>query len=168
MNGCVRRALSSLAELADNRTAAVGERHRSASLDNGWRLRAHDIRAEIEFARRDADHRDHERPSKTDHHNFEVGGPVCGVQRRIHASTRTPPTPEEYCILGHCAYTNVQDAARARCANRYPLFPKDVRFTPIADNSLQLPIWFLECDRLSLHCGSARGEAISVGGYLRT
>src|SRR6476660_409974 len=78
------------AELTDNRTAAVGEHHRAASLDDGWRLRGHDIRAEIEFARRDADHRDHKRRSKTDHHNFEVGGAVCGVQRRIHA------TPEHF------------------------------------------------------------------------
>ena len=34
-------------ELADNRTAAVGEHHRAASFDNGRRLRSHDISAEI-------------------------------------------------------------------------------------------------------------------------
>jgi hypothetical protein len=43
-----------------------------------------------------------------------VGGAVCGVQRRIHANIRTLRTPEEYCILGHCAYTKVQGAALAR------------------------------------------------------
>ena len=120
-------------KLADNRTAAVGERYRAASFDNGRSLRGHDISAEIEFARRDPDQSDHERATQTDHHNLEVGGAVCGVQRRIHASTRTLRTPEEYCILGHCTYTNVQDAARAPCAPKSGHSSAkiiDVRFVP--------------------------------------
>ena len=72
------------AKLADNGTAAVGEHHRAASLDNGRGLLGHDISAEIEFARRDPDQSDHERGSETDHHNLEVGGAVCGVHRPVH------------------------------------------------------------------------------------
>jgi len=71
-------------KLADNRTAAVGERYRAASFDNGRSLRGHDISAEIEFARRDPDQSDHERATQTDHHNLEVGGAVCSVHRPVH------------------------------------------------------------------------------------
>ena len=86
MTNDVRQGLSRCAELAYNRTAAVREHHRATSFDNGRGLRGHDVRAKIEFARRDADDGDHDRSGKTDHHNLEVGGAVCGVQRRVHAT----------------------------------------------------------------------------------
>src|SRR5262245_20903454 len=71
-------------ELADSWTVVVGEYHRAACLDHSRRLRGHDIRAKIEFARRDTNHRDHDRSSKANHNNLKVGGSVCGIQRRIH------------------------------------------------------------------------------------
>src|SRR5262245_64102949 len=73
-----------LRELPHNRTTAVSEQHRAASLNNGRGLRGHDISAEIEIAHRDADHYDHERSSKAHRHDLKMGGAVCGVERPVH------------------------------------------------------------------------------------
>ena len=75
-----RHGLSNLRELADGRTVAIGEHHRAAGFDNGGCLRGHDVRAKIEFARRDANDREHDRAGKTDDHDLEMGGPIRGVQ----------------------------------------------------------------------------------------
>jgi hypothetical protein len=81
-------------ELADNRTAAVGENYRATSLDYGLGLRRHDVRAKIEFAGRDSDDDDHDGGSKSDHDNLEVGGAVCGMQRPIHVGDEISPKPK--------------------------------------------------------------------------
>src|SRR5262249_55538788 len=62
--------------LSDSRTVAVGIHNRAARLENGWILRGHDVRAEIEFTRGDADNGDQKRSCEPYHHNLEVSGAV--------------------------------------------------------------------------------------------
>lgn len=80
-------------ELADNRTATIGENDRAASFDYGLGLRRHDVRAKIEFAGRNTDDGDHDGRSKSDHDDLEVGSAVCGVQRPIHVANEISSKP---------------------------------------------------------------------------
>src|SRR5438105_14167100 len=69
--------------LTNCRTVAIGEYDPTTGLDNARVLRGHDISAKIEFARRDADHGDHQRSGEPDHHTLEAGGAVYGVHRPV-------------------------------------------------------------------------------------
>ena len=71
---------------ADDRTVHIGEHDRTTSLDDGGGLRGHDVGAQIELARRNADHCDQDRGDEADHHNLQVGGAICGVEGRVHGA----------------------------------------------------------------------------------
>src|SRR5262249_44459310 len=77
--------------LSDSRTAAVGKHGWATRLDDGRIMRGHDVRAEIEFARRDADDSYQKRGNEPHHHNLEVGGTVCRVHRPVHDVLRGSP-----------------------------------------------------------------------------
>ena len=71
-------------KLTDDWTAPVSEHDRAAGLDDRWVLRAHDVRAQIKFAPRDADHGDQKRGDEPNRHDLEVGGSVRSVHRPVH------------------------------------------------------------------------------------
>src|SRR5262245_57879422 len=85
--------------LTDGRTAPVGEYNRPTGLDDRRALRRHDIRAQIEFARRDADHGDQQRCGKPYDHDLEMRGAICPVKGPVHdilrGSTPWSPRPEK-------------------------------------------------------------------------
>ena len=97
-------------ELADDRTDFVGEHDRTASLNNGGGLRRHDVGAQVELAGRNADHCDEDRSDESDHHDLQVGGAICGIEGRVHAATKSPRTPGEYCLWEQYPYTKVEGA----------------------------------------------------------
>jgi hypothetical protein len=67
------------AELADDRTAPVGEDHGCTCLDHSRGVCGHNVGAKIEFAARDPDNGNQQRGDEPNHYNLEVGGSVCSV-----------------------------------------------------------------------------------------
>src|SRR5262249_42028007 len=103
-----QKPIESAFELTDYGTNAVGEHHGAASFNDRWVLGGHDVGAEVKLTRGDADHRDHYRRSKTDHHNLEVGRAIGGVEGGVHALNKSSRSLEEHYISGEYTYTNVQ------------------------------------------------------------
>src|SRR5262249_20901283 len=101
-------------ELTDDRTTLVGEDHRRTSLDHSRGACSHNVGAKIEFAPRDPDDGDQQRGDEPNHHDLEVGGSVCSVQRPVH-SILSVAAPLCCRSLNCCFSISVCSAALARC-----------------------------------------------------